>query len=258
MDTSYYIDCIKEAKKLYTDMLGSAQGLNLHRGDIGWLDSRGGPNYIFDIELTGEDANQRVNELIALIKQGTMPGYILISELSKPDNLAEIFRANGFIVNYDEGSGMAIDLTDAIRQVQIPAHLCVAPVQDEKELAIWVRIVSQALFGREVITYEQYHDMFMLPNVTMNLGFVDGTPAATSLVIYSEEKKVATVEQISTLEEYRRRGLGTAITVASLQQMAARGVKTAVLEATKMGESIYRNIGFVSYHNKIEMYLDES
>ncbi len=257
METSYYIDCLKEGKRLYTNMLGSAKGLNLHRGEIGWLESHGGPNYIFDIDITGEGADQRVNELIASIKQGTMPGYILISALSKPDNLAEIFQANGFTVNRDEGSGMAMDLSDAIQQVQIPAHLCVAPVQNKNELRIWVDIVSRALFGREVIKYEQYHDIFLLPNVTMNLGSVDGVPAATSLVIYSEGKKVATVEQISTLEEYRHRGLGTAITVASLQKMAARGVKTAVLQATKMGENIYRNIGFISYHNKFEIYLDK-
>lgn len=257
MDTSYYLDCIKEGKRLYTNMLGSARGLNLHRGEIGWLESQGGPNYIFDIDITGEDADKRVNELIAAIKQGSMPGYILISTISKPGNLAEIFQANGFTVNLDEGSGMAIDLSEAIRQRQIPAHLCIAPVQNENELRIWVDIVSRALFGREVIKHEQYHDIFLLPNVTMNLGFVDGVPAATSLVIYSDEKKVATVEQISTLEQYRGRGLGTAITVASLQQMAGRGVKTAVLQATKMGENVYRNIGFTSYFSKIEIYLDD-
>jgi predicted acetyltransferase len=95
--------------------------------------------------------------------------------------------------------------------------------------------------------------MFKQKNVAMNLGFVDEVPAATSLVIYSNEKKVAAVEQISTLQEHRGRGLGTAITMASLQQMYAHGVETAVLHATKAGERIYKKIGFKAYFGIIEV-----
>jgi GNAT superfamily N-acetyltransferase len=254
MDQQYYIDCIREGKRLYTEMLGRARGLRLHAGDIGWLESdpHGGPEYIFDIDVLSPDAEQCVLDMIELIKQGAMPRYILISTISKPDNLVEIFRSRGFTVNLDDGSGMAMDLPNSLSGYQAPNPLSVLPVRDESSLATWVEIVNTALFGGELITYEQYYDMYKLKHVAMNLGFVGDTPAATALVIYSDKTRVATVEQISTLEEYRCKGLGTAITMASLQQMYNRGVQTAVLHATKAGERIYRKIGFIDYFGVIE------
>jgi hypothetical protein len=255
MDQQYYIACIREGKRLYTEMLGAARGLKLHPGDIGWLESNphDGPEYIFDIDLLSADAEQRVLEMIELVKQGAMPRYILISTISKPDNLVEIFRSCGFTVNLDDGSGMAMDLHSSLLDYQVPAPLSVIPVRDEKSLAAWVEIVNTALFGGELISYEQYYDMYQLKHVTLNLGFVGDVPAATSLVIYSDKKPIATVEQISTLQEYRCRGLGTAITMASLQQMVNRGVQIAVLHATKAGERIYRKIGFIDYFDVIEV-----
>lgn len=256
MDGQYYIDCINEGKCLYTRMLGCARGLKLHLGEIAWLESEphGGPEYIFDINLTTGNVAERAKEMITAIQQGRLPGYILISSLSQPHNLVEIFQANGFHVNQDDGSGMAMDLTGEVQDYLVPTSVQIMPVRDEKALAVWVELVNRALFGGELISYEQYLDMYRLANVTMNLGFVDGVPAATSLVIDGDKNQLATVEQISTLPEYRCRGLGTAITTVSLQQMKRRGVKTAVMHANKAGEPIYRKIGFKSYFTLIEVF----
>lgn len=256
MDDQYYIDCIIEGKRLYTRMLGCARGLKLHSGEIAWLESepRGGVEYIFDINLTTGNVAERAKEMMAAIQQGRLPGYILISTLSQPRNLAELFQANGFHVNLDDGSGMAMDLTGAVQDYQVPAALQIMPVRDEKALAVWVELANRTLFGRDLISYEQYLDMYQLANVTMNLGFVDGVPAATSLVVDGDQNPLATVELVSTQPEYRCRGLGTAITMVSLQQMQRRGVKTAVMHATKAGEPIYRKIGFKSYFTLIEVF----
>jgi GNAT superfamily N-acetyltransferase len=255
MDKQYYIDCIREGKSLYTNMLGGARGLTLHPGDIGWLESEphGGPEYIFDIDILTTDAEHRVYEMIERIKQGEMPRYILISTISKPDNLVEIFRSCGFDVNLDDGSGMAIDLSPSLDAYKPPEAIKILAVRDEVNLAQWVKIVNEAMFEGELITFSQYLDMFKQKNVTMNLGLIDDVAAATSLIIYSNEKKVATVEQISTLQEYRGQGLGTAITMVSLQQMYAHGVETAVLHATNAGERIYKKIGFKAYFGIIEV-----
>jgi hypothetical protein len=255
MEWQYYIDCIREGKSLYTNMLGGARCLTLHQGDIGWLESEphGGPEYIFDIDILTTDAEQRVYEMIERIKQGEMPRYILISTISKPDNLVDIFRSCGFEVNLDDGSGMAMDLSPALDAYKPPDSIKILPIRDEVTLAKWVKIVNEALFGGELITFEQYQDMFKQKNVTLNLGLIDDVPAATSLIIYSNEKKVATVEQISTLQKYRGRGLGTAITMVSVQQMHAHSVETAVLHATKAGERIYKKIGFKAYFGIIEV-----
>lgn len=49
---------------------------------------------------------------------------------------------------------------------------------------------------------------------------------------------------VSTLERARRRGLGSAITLAQLYAAKARGCRTASLQATPMAERLYARLGF--------------
>ena len=57
---------------------------------------------------------------------------------------------------------------------------------------------------------------------------------------------------VSTLERARRRGLGTAITLAQLHAAKARGCRTASLQATPMAERLYARLGFRDLGRHIE------
>ena len=52
------------------------------------------------------------------------------------------------------------------------------------------------------------------------------------------------IYNVSTLEPARRRGIATALTALALQRAAARGCRTATLQATPMAERIYAAAGF--------------
>jgi ribosomal protein S18 acetylase RimI-like enzyme len=71
---------------------------------------------------------------------------------------------------------------------------------------------------------------------------VDGQPAASSSVCI--EDGVAGIYCVATLEGFRGRGLGSAVTRAAVAYAARHGAKHALLHATEMGEPIYRKIGF--------------
>lgn len=49
---------------------------------------------------------------------------------------------------------------------------------------------------------------------------------------------------MSVLERARRRGLGSAVTLAQLSAARARGCRTASLQATPMTERLYARLGF--------------
>jgi ribosomal protein S18 acetylase RimI-like enzyme len=49
---------------------------------------------------------------------------------------------------------------------------------------------------------------------------------------------------VGTLPHARRRGLGTAVTALLVHDAAARGCRTASLQATAMGEGVYAAVGF--------------
>jgi ribosomal protein S18 acetylase RimI-like enzyme len=60
------------------------------------------------------------------------------------------------------------------------------------------------------------------------------------------------VYNVSTLEHARRRGLGSALTARLLHDAAARGCRTASLQATPIAERIYATLGFRDLGRLIE------
>ena len=52
------------------------------------------------------------------------------------------------------------------------------------------------------------------------------------------------IYNVTTLENLRRRGLGTALTAVHLHDALARGCQTASLQSTEMAEGIYAALGF--------------
>jgi ribosomal protein S18 acetylase RimI-like enzyme len=52
------------------------------------------------------------------------------------------------------------------------------------------------------------------------------------------------IYNVGTLEPYRRRGLATALTALHLRDAAARGCRTASVQATAMAEHVYADVGF--------------
>ena len=73
-------------------------------------------------------------------------------------------------------------------------------------------------------------------------GRVGGTLAGTAALL--DRHGVAGLYVITVRPEFRRRGIGTALTVAALAAARDRGLPVATLHATPDGEPVYRRMGF--------------
>ena len=71
---------------------------------------------------------------------------------------------------------------------------------------------------------------------------VDGRIAAAALAF--DEGSDCGIYNVGTHEALRRRGLGTAVTVAQLYRARERGCLTASLQSTQMAERVYKAAGF--------------
>src|SRR5262249_5529552 len=52
---------------------------------------------------------------------------------------------------------------------------------------------------------------------------------------------------VNTSPEVRRQGMGTAMTLAPLQEAHAQGLTTGVLQAPLLSQPLYRALGFATY-----------
>jgi GNAT superfamily N-acetyltransferase len=85
--------------------------------------------------------------------------------------------------------------------------------------------------------------------VRMFVGRVDGVPVACGRVVKTDD--VAGVYDIAVEEEFRRQGIGEAMTGAVLRAGRDAGCQMGALESTEMGYPLYQRMGFetvVDYH----------
>lgn len=73
-------------------------------------------------------------------------------------------------------------------------------------------------------------------------GVIDGRIVGTAVV--SLESDIAAVYFIATDPAFRRRGIATALTIETLRVAREAGHRIATLQASSLGEPVYRRIGF--------------
>jgi GNAT superfamily N-acetyltransferase len=80
------------------------------------------------------------------------------------------------------------------------------------------------------------------PGWFIYVGYVDGAPVTTSSLLVTGD--TAGVYWVGTLEAFRGRGLGEAMTWHALSEGAKLGCTVGVLQASDMGRPIYERMGF--------------
>ncbi|MEM4733396.1 MAG: GNAT family N-acetyltransferase [Candidatus Bathyarchaeia archaeon] len=85
-----------------------------------------------------------------------------------------------------------------------------------------------------------------------HIGYINEKPVGTSTLFIGGG--VAGVWGVSVVPNARKKGIGTAMTVVPLLDAKSKGLETAVLFASKMGKSVYQNIGFQEIF-KVKHYI---
>jgi GNAT superfamily N-acetyltransferase len=76
------------------------------------------------------------------------------------------------------------------------------------------------------------------------VGYVEDEPACCSLLLITGDW--AGIYWVGSLERYRRRGFGAAVTAHAVNAGLAAGCRSATLQASKLGEPVYRGLGFTT------------
>ena len=187
-------------------VLEPAQPADLRRA-VGWLNKAGVP---YRVRIDEARAQRAVDECVALglERSDNMPGMVL-----KP-----------LPVTPQPRDGVTTELVDQATYPEFVGLLVATGFP-----AAW----AEAAFPPSLVKDR---------NMAMFIGRLDGRPAATSLAVRTGE--VAGVYSVGTIEDARRRGLGSAVTWACVDAARQWGSDAVVLQASEMGFPIYRAMGF--------------
>lgn len=152
------------------------------------------------------------------------------------------------LVSAGEQPGMVMSDLEAIPSTDTTVEITEVTTQNERAE---FSTVTGSAFGWPPAVVEQVdRAAFEADGMRLFLGHVDGQPAASGLLIRSGD--VAGVYSIGVLEDFRRRGLGNAMTQTVLRAGREAGCQVGVLQSSEMGHPLYDRMGFetvVTYHH---------
>jgi GNAT superfamily N-acetyltransferase len=162
-------------------------------------------------------------------------------------NFKELLEPRGFSYLMDY-PGMALDLNTVNRKPAGLAGLEIRFVDDPASMKIWSRILFNSFKFPDSIE-KAFLDLAANrhPRASWRryIALLKGEPVATSELFLGAG--TAGIYYVATEPDFRRRGIGSAITLAPLLDALETGFRTAILKATKKGFNIYRQIGFEEY-----------
>lgn len=119
---------------------------------------------------------------------------------------------------------------------------------DSKAIECWLTIVSQAfkLPMNELLNFINLFKTKVTPNVLwLYLGYYKEKAVAASMMIRHQD--IVSIHWVGTMPEFRKKGLGFAITHKGLLDAKARGIKQAILLSSNLGKPVYERLGFKEY-----------
>ena len=206
-------------------------------------------NCVHLARLTPENVHVKIEETVEYFKSRKLPWNWYTGPSARPIDLGEHLQAHGF-KNVGDTPCMAVELESMNDNLPEPSGLTIEPVEDVETLRDWTQAETIG-FGLKRSTSELVFDIESTLGFNKDLprrsyvGYLNGKPVAASLLLLTSG--VAGLFCVSTIPEARRKGIGTAISLAPMKEAHEMGYKVGVLTSSKMGYGVYRRIGFEEY-----------
>jgi GNAT superfamily N-acetyltransferase len=249
------VKCIVDGMELYFRTFALAENICLHMGDIEWISPKpdsAGPSLVYKVSLDERTIKTRLKELLPGLKAGVIPSLWVISPTSTPSNIVDYLVSIGFKGGLDtehREPGMALDIDESSMESKSGSNIEIRRVKSLSEFALWIDVVNEALHGWKLLSTEQYYPWLKHNPLSFYLGYHKGTPIATLATIQNGE--TASVEFVSTLEEYRHQGAATALSIKALKDLQLKGAKTVTLRSSTEAIPVYTKLGFKPYYEQL-------
>ncbi|HSV42809.1 MAG TPA: GNAT family N-acetyltransferase [Methanomassiliicoccales archaeon] len=147
------------------------------------------------------------------------------------------------LVETDPATGMVTDLAE-VERAPWPDGLEISLANDDKGMADFIRVTAEG-FDIPDGLWGGWSALMLSntgPEFNHFVGYLGGKPVSASMALHRGD--IASFYNIVTLEDARGKGIGGAITRESMLHAKGKGIRTGILEASKMGLPVYERLGF--------------
>lgn len=205
-------------------------------------------NVVLQTRLPANGADELISQALAHFRSRKIIRLSWWTEEGAPDtDLKQLLVAHGLAFN-EGGTGMTAHLNAIVVDLPTVPGLTITPVESPELLKQWAHVVNIG-FGHaewsEKIWFELFADLAFELRLRSYLATLNGQPVGTSQLYLGEG--VAGIYNVTCLPEARGRGVGAAITLAPLLEARKQGFHISILQASHLGQSVYRRLGFQEY-----------
>jgi len=206
-------------------------------------------NNIFGAQIKTNDIHNSIKEALIPYKEQNVPMLWWTGPSTQPPNLGEHLLSYGF-EHVFEAPAMAVDLNLLKETPSSNSDLIIEEIFDRKAMKTWCDIMT-FVYDFPDFAQEPWFDMLTSLGLGSDesyrhfLARVEGKPVATASVFFGAG--LAGLSSVATLPEYRKQGIGKAITLEPLLEARRMGYRIGALFSSEMAVDMYKEIGFKEY-----------
>ena len=205
-------------------------------------------NGVLHTRLSADVADRAIIEVLERFRVRKVPHLWSITRSDQPTDLAQRLEAHG-CKRLGAGVGMAADLLALHEQIRPVPGLSVERVKDEVGLASWF----------DAHPYFSEHDVPERLRLYISLGLEEdralrfyvaqiGEQAVGGFGLFAGSRAVG-IYDVSVVSHMQRQEIGTAMTLAALQEAHQLEYRVAVLGPTPISIKMYERLGFVLHRS---------
>lgn len=174
------------------------------------------------------------------------------------DDDNHIFKYITLLRESDDFITMGMDLKKLNPHYAFKPNVKVWKVTTDTDFDQWIKVTASRRSSKDESQLREYFNNFKPsknnPYVTFYLGSVNGHVVGSSLIYFSQD--FASLYWVGVHPDYRRHGLGSALSYEPLKEAVKRGYRWSVLQAQPLGVPVYPKLGFqVVGRMKVFYYL---